>query len=120
MKKHYLCSTFFTLLLTANMFYGYTQDGGIKGIVHGKESALEVATVSVGNKSVLTGKDGEFSMSLKPGNYILTISHSGYENEKREIKIAAGNIESLNLTLIPLGQLGEVVVLGSRSFKERT
>jgi Outer membrane receptor proteins, mostly Fe transport len=120
MKKCGFLHSLLLFLLTGEVFYAYAQTGEVKGTVHGKESILQVATVSLGKSSVLTDKNGEFMLHASPGNYSLIISHSGYKNDTREIKIVAGYSQSFNITLTPVDQMGEVVVLGSRSFKQRT
>lgn len=120
MKKCGLLHVLLSFLLAGEVFYGFAQTGELKGTVHGKESVLEVATVSIGKASVLTDKNGEFILHAPPGNYSLIISHSGYKNDKREIKIVAGYSQSFDITLTPAYEMGEVVVLGSRSVKQRT
>jgi len=102
------------------MFYGYAQTGAINGKVQGREGALQAATVSTENTTVLTDKNGEFSLSMKPGIYMLTITNTGYKKIIREIKIEAGDTQSVDFILAPFEQMGEVVILGSRSVRQRS
>ena len=98
----------------------FAQDGHIKGKVTNGNENLPAATVSLGDKTMLTNIDGEFSFSVKAGSYQLTISHAGYKKIEESISIEAGITQKLNYTLSPAEQMGEVVVLGSRSVIQRS
>jgi iron complex outermembrane receptor protein len=97
------------------------QDGIIKGKVVGKErEVLQAATVSAGKKTVLTNNDGEFSFSIKPGTYTLTISYTGYQTIWQEVKVKANETIELNFILVAGEQMNEVRILGSRSMIQRS
>src|SRR6187402_2266233 len=98
----------------------FAQDGHVKGkITNGHENLLE-ATVSVGNKTMTTNIDGEFFLTIKAGRYLLIISHAGYKKIEDSISIEPGTIQKLNYALSAAEQMGEVVVLGSRSMTQRS
>jgi iron complex outermembrane recepter protein len=98
----------------------FAQDGHVKGkITNGHENLLE-ATVTVGNKTMVTNIDGEFFLTIKAGRYQLIITHAGYKKIEDSISIVAGNTQKLNYTLRPAEQMGEIVVLGSRSMIQRS
>ena len=108
--------TLFTLIL----YNVSAQNGIIKGTVKYGNEVLQAATVSLGNKATLTNNNGEFSFSVSPGNYKLIITHSGYQTIVQEIKVEASSIKRFDFTMTPNEQLGEVVVLGSRSLIQRS
>ena len=115
-NKHLL--TAFLSLLQASLIYA--QDGQVKGKITNGYENLPAATVSLGSKTMVTNIDGEFSFSLKAGTYLLTISHTGYNKIEDSISIESGITKKLNYSLNSAGQMGEVVVLGSRSALQRS
>ncbi len=119
MKKHWLHTILIIFLLSGVRFYGYAQTGTIKGKVQGREGALQVATVSAENITVLTDKNGEFSLTLKPGIYTLIITHISYKKIIQKIKIETNDTQSFDFILTPLDYIEEAVVLGSRSVIQR-
>lgn len=108
------------ITLQSNVFAQNTLNGLIKGKVKGKEDALEAATVSVGKNTVLTSQLGDYSISVKPGIYIITISYAGYQKIQQEVIVKSCETIELNFILVPGEQMGEVVVLGSRSVIQRS
>ena len=98
----------------------YAQEGQLKGMVKNENEPLEAATVSVANKTVLTDKNGKFSLSVLPGTYVLIITHTSYNKVEQQVTIIADHTQQLNFVMTPISQLGEVVVLGSRSLTART
>ncbi|MEA5458839.1 TonB-dependent receptor [Arcicella sp. LKC2W] len=68
-------------------------------------------------RGTVTNNDGEFNIAAKEGD-VLVLTFVGFE--KQEVKISASN---LNMTVVmkeDISQLGEVVVIGSRSTVART
>ena len=55
--------TAFVSLLQASLIYA--QDGQVKGKITNGHENLPAATVSLGNKTMITNIDGEFYFSLK-------------------------------------------------------
>jgi Outer membrane receptor proteins, mostly Fe transport len=108
---------FFTLLL-AN--FSPAQNIIVKGVVKGSPDPLPSATVSIGNKTVLTNDAGEFSISILPGIYKLTITHVGYQKIGQSISVNPSYIQSLDFIMTKNELMGEVVVLGSRSAIQRS
>lgn len=98
----------------------FAQDGTIKGRVQNGNEDLPSATVSLANLTVLTNNEGEFSVSVKSGTYILTLTHVGYEKIQRAVKVEAGNTHVINFIMSPVEQLDQVVILGSRSTIQRS
>jgi iron complex outermembrane receptor protein len=96
------------------------QKGTINGTVKGHEGVLQAATVAAGKTSVLTDNRGRFSISVDPGNHRLAITHVGYKEVLQEVTVANGNTQTVEVSLLPTGELDDVVVLGSRSLVQRS
>src|SRR5215204_3238500 len=116
----FLCHTISTLFVLLLTLTGYAQTGTIKGKVTGIEGALAAATVSIGNKIILTNLKGEFLIHANPGVYTLTITHVGYKKFEQQIQIEANTTQTLDVVIIPDWELDEAVVLGSRSRMPRS
>jgi iron complex outermembrane receptor protein len=112
----WLALIFFTGCTTVS----FAQNGVINGKVKDGETVLQAATVSVANNSTFTNSAGEFSISVKPGTYTLIITHVGYKKFEQPVLINAGETKMLEYKMIRDDQLGEVVVLGSRSLIQRS
>ncbi|HUP13197.1 MAG TPA: carboxypeptidase regulatory-like domain-containing protein, partial [Niastella sp.] len=100
--------------------FAFAQKGTITGRVTGNEGAIQSATVTAAKTSVLTDDKGSFSMSLNPGNHTIVITHTGYKEVMQELTIENGNTKNIEVVLIRGAELGEVVVLGSRSLVQRS
>jgi len=98
----------------------FTQNGIIKGTVKDGETALQAATISIEHKSALTNSDGGFYITIAAGTFTLTITHVGYKKIEQTIILNSGETKSFNFGMIKDGQLGEVVLLGSRSVTPRS
>ena len=98
----------------------FAQDGFIKGIVKDGEAVLQSATISIANKTILTNSNGEFSISLKPGAYIILITHVSYKRIEQSFTLNAGETKSFKFNMVREEQMDEVRVLGSRSFIQRS
>ena len=120
MKKNWLykiiLGTVFILLTVAVS----SQTAIIRGIVKSGEEVLPAATVSAGNKTIVTNNKGEFSFTVKPGTYFLTITYVGYKKFEQSVSIQSGQIEFLEVNMIKDEQMGEVMILGSRSKIQRS
>ena len=98
----------------------FSQNGLITGKVRYGKETLQSATISLGNKTTLSNYHGEFSFSVKPGDYTMSITHAGYKKIERTVSVNAGETKNFDFDMIPAEQLGEVVVLGSRSAVHRS
>ena len=110
-------SAIFFLLMNPCSF---SQTGIISGKVKYGDEVLQVATVSLGNKTKLTDRNGEFSFSVKQGNYKLIITHVGYKKIERDITVDADATKNFEFNMEPYEQIGEIVMLGSRSLIHRS
>jgi iron complex outermembrane receptor protein len=115
------CPGWLTLIFfTCGFSVSFAQNGIINGKVKDREIFLQAATISMAHKSTVTNSDGEFSFSVKPGTYSLIITHVGYKEFEQTITIKTGETRFLQFNLIRNEQLGEVVILGSRSVIQRS
>ena len=118
-------STFFYkgilfLLCFCKTIFLFAQDGIIKGRVYNDNEDLPNATVSLNNLKILTNNSGEFSFTAKPGAYTLTVTYVGYKKAEQPIRIEGGQTKTIDIVLTPNEQMGEVVVVGSRSATPRS
>ncbi|MBD0284586.1 MAG: TonB-dependent receptor [Flavisolibacter sp.] len=121
MKERFLNKSILVALLSLLQATSLlAQEGHIKGRVHNGSEDLPAATVSLGNKAVLTDNNGKFLISASPGVYTLIITYTGYKKIEQVIKIEAGKTQMLDFIMTPVEQLGEIVVLGSRSVVQRS
>jgi len=98
----------------------FAQNGTITGKVKYGNDVLQAATVALGNKTVLTDQNGEFSIPIKPGSYTIIITHAGYKKIEQAITVNAGDTKNFHFEMVPTDQLDEVVLLGSRSLIQRS
>ena len=108
------------LLCFCKTIFLFAQDGIIKGRVYNDNEDLPNATVSLGNQKMFTDNSGEFSFTAKPGAYTLTVTYVGYKKAEQPIRIEGGQTKTIDIVLTPNEQMGEVVVLGSRSLIQRS
>jgi iron complex outermembrane recepter protein len=119
-KDNLLFKIALIVLLAGFTIYGHAQTTIVKGKVRGNGEGLPFATISMGNKIVLSDLHGEFSLSLIPGIYSLIITHTGYKKIQQEVRIETRDTQTVDFNMKPVEQMGEVVVLGSRSFIQRS
>jgi iron complex outermembrane receptor protein len=96
------------------------QDGIIKGRVNNGSEDLPAAKVLLGDIIMFTDNSGAYSFSVKAGNYKLIVTHAGYQQIEKEVKIEADKIQIVDFFLLPDEHLGKVVVVGSRSATQRS
>jgi iron complex outermembrane receptor protein len=97
------------------------QEGIIRGKVEGQEKEiLQAATITAGKKTVITNNAGEFFILLQPGTHTLSLSHTGYQTFRQEVKLGADETIVLDFTLLPNDHMNEVRILGSRSMIKRS
>ncbi|MFN2440404.1 MAG: carboxypeptidase-like regulatory domain-containing protein, partial [Chitinophagaceae bacterium] len=115
-KPAWLAFIFFTFWITDS----FAQQAFIKGQVNDSEMALPNATVSVASNKAITNSKGEFSIVLKAGIHTVVVTHAGYKKFEQEIIVRADETQTITIGMIRAEQLGEVVVLGSRSVIQRS
>jgi iron complex outermembrane receptor protein len=96
------------------------QEGIISGSVFGSEGPLEAVTISVGSRSVISHKNGWFSLAAPAGKYKLSVTHVGYEAYFREVTIVSRSVQTFDIRLQASGEMGEIVILGSQAKVQRS
>ena len=121
MRRAYLYRIVVSTIVVLLMNHGsFSQTGIISGKVKHGDEVLQAATVSLGNKTVLTDHNGEFSFSIIQGNYQLIISYIGYKSIEMNITVEAGTTKNFDFDMVSQETMGEIVVLGSRSLIHRS
>ncbi len=120
LRKAVGSSCFCFVLFSFCLSVSQAQDGIIKGRVTGNDIILENATVSVAGQVFLTNISGEFSFTVIPGIYILTITHVGYKKAEQVVEVVKSQTLFLSINMITGELLAEAVVLGSRSYIQRS
>lgn len=100
--------------------FSFGQPGILTGQVRDGETALAGATISVANQTTVSNTKGEFVVTLDPGTFILSVTHTGYYALTRQIVIRSQQTDSVILNMVRREQLGEAVLLGSRSVIQRS
>jgi len=108
------------IVLLFQTVFAHGQEGHLKGKVTNGTDNLPLVTISLGEISQHTDNNGEYVFSLKPGSYLMSVTHEGYESVERNVLIVAGETQIIDFVLYPVNQLGEVVLLGSRSNIQRS
>ncbi len=75
--------------------------------------ALEGATVTVGDQTAKTGKDGSYSLNLTVGEYELTVQKGGYYTVTQNITVKDKALEVGTLKLEKIAEAGETEVLST-------
>lgn len=111
LKKITACFILFSIAISAS-----AQKGLVRGVVSGNTGPLINASVIVegSNTGTTTNNIGEFSLSLSPGKYNVSISYVGYEKHVINVTVKPGETTTINATLTPGIPDKEIVVVGSR------
>ena len=120
MRKIYLHIILSSLIIVFANTTSYSQNGIIKGTVKYGTEILQSATISLGNLIIHTDHNGQFSLSIKPGNYTITITHVSYNKIEQVISVEAGSTKNFDFIMTPNEQSGDIVVVGSRSLAQRS
>ena len=103
-----------TILLFTSFIFG--QNGTVSGVILDKEynnEPLPFANVVIKGTTIGTSTDdkGKYTLSVKPGSYVLEIGYLGYETKQIPFTIKAGEKKVIDYTLAADGvQLADVVI----------
>ena len=105
-----------TLFLTFMMFSAFAQSGTVSGNVSDADGPLIGATIKVVGTATgtVTDLDGNYSLDLSPGDYLLEATYTGFASNQQRISVTEGE-NTLNFTLEPGVVLTDIVVTGTRS-----
>ena len=111
-------TAFLGFMLCASLF---AQEVQLKGKVKAQSEVLSAASVSLGNKTVLTDQNGEFSFSIKPGTYLIIITHAGFKKTEHSITVGADKENKIEIDMTPDSRLlEEITVMGSKTGTPRS
>ena len=107
-------------VLLAGMGTAHAQQGTVQGTVRDAQSGdpLPGANISIVGTSIgaVSGPDGEFSLSVAPGEVEIQASFVGFGLRRTVATVAAGAVTTVELALsADLIGAGELVVIGSRN-----
>lgn len=110
------------LLLSLSLNSLWAQAGTIKGkVTNGTNAPFADINISLEGTQygAATESDGRYQINKIPsGNYVLVASGVGFQTQKEEITVEAGEIYTVNFTLDPANeQLQEVLVEGEQTNK---
>jgi len=98
----------------------YGQEGYVRGKITNGTEHIAFVSVTIGEMTVFTDPSGEYAFTVIPGSYLMSVTHDDHETIQRNLIIVAGETQILDFVLYPINQLGEVVLLGSRSNVQRS
>lgn len=103
----------------------FAQDGTITGTVTDGETdePLPGATVQIPSIGVgaATDANGEYTVSVEPGTYTLSVTFVGYSPIERDVEVTAGETVTADFTLeVSAEQLGQVTVQGLGLSQDRS
>ena len=120
MRKAFLNKILTGICIFSMSFIANAQNGLIKGKITNGAEVLSAATIVVGDKTIVSDTKGEFSISVIQGRYIITISYAGYKTIEREVTVTPRTVLHFDFILEPIDEMKNVIVVGSRSVKERS
>lgn len=80
----------------------FAQTGTLKGVVKDavtNETLIGASVLVAEGKGVVTDFDGNFSIQVNPGEYLVQISFVGYKTEEIKVKIVAGKTTEVEVLL---------------------
>jgi TonB-dependent SusC/RagA subfamily outer membrane receptor len=103
----------------------FAQEGTITGTVTDgdTEEPLPGATVQIPSigAGAATDADGEYTISVEPGTYTLSVTFVGYTPAEREVEVTAGETVTADFTLaVSAERLGQVTVTGLGISEDRS
>lgn len=113
-----------SMLLSLTALLSYAQNGAVRGVITSAENKpLPGASVWLEGTSHKTATDGSGSyvlQNIQPGNYLLKISASGMQARERQVQVAAGTTQTIEMVLEFKTQLLREVVVETKSFMEKS
>lgn len=110
-----------TTILLFLFLFSQTSYSQVRVKISGKVTSTEQEVLSYGTVLLegtsfgsTTNNDGEYNIDAPAGDYTLVTSFIGYQTFKKNIKLVAGKLETLNIVLTPyVSQIDEIVIVGS-------
>ena len=89
----------------------------VSGNVASAGEAIIGANILVAGSSTgtITDLDGNYSMDLPAGTYLIEVTYTGYTSQSFNVTLATGETKTMDIELTEGVSLGDVVVTGSRT-----
>ncbi len=116
-RENMIKSIYLTVIFLLSAGLAMAQNATLKGRVTDGETnePLIAASVHLGDKDgITTNERGDYTIeNLKPGEYKITVKFIGYENFEQKIRLKAGDVLVLNMSLKRTAQaIADVTVFG--------
>ena len=111
---HLILSIFMMLFAALSVS---AQNGTISGnVTDGNEGLIGASVQIVGTSTgTVTDFDGNYSISIAPGDYTIEVTYVGFSTQKKEVSISGGSSNTIDFLLTEGLGLDEIVVVGSRN-----
>jgi iron complex outermembrane recepter protein len=98
MNTKILIFLIFTLMLPP-VLYSQTISGTITEKETGKPLPYAAVLLSPANKSAVTDMNGKFTMTAKPGRYVLKVTYLGYKKYENEVELFSNQSATISVIL---------------------
>src|SRR5436305_532553 len=112
-KKRLKLLLFFVSSFAFSASFAQTIRGSVRDIT-GLNLAGASVTIQGSSKGAIADNDGNYSLAVAPGKYVLLASFVGYATQRAEVTVNEKGAEH-DFVLGNSGDLGTVTVVGSRS-----
>ena len=116
-QKFNLLTIFFCILFIMGTSSLIAQKGTINGTITDADGPLIGASIQIlgMGTGTVTDIDGNYSLSVDPGNYTVEARYIGYSAQTTSVDVTAGGTTTLNFTLSEGLVIDEIVVTGTRA-----
>lgn len=97
-------------------------NGTLRGIITDKETNEPIIGVVISantGQGTISGFDGDYSLSLPGGKYLITFSMVGYATKRMEITFSSGMEQELNVELSIQDEIFDAIVVSGSLFEKR-
>ncbi|MFZ5551930.1 MAG: TonB-dependent receptor [Bacteroidota bacterium] len=100
----------------------FSQNATLKGKVvdaSTSETLIGVNIITQNGTGVVTDLDGNYQLSLEPGNYSITFRYVGYVSKTEKITLTAGQVKVLDVSLSEANTELETVVVSAGRYEQK-
>lgn len=116
--KNYISILFFSFLFVNSM----AQEATIKGKIidnKTKEPLIGVHVLLNDGTGVASDINGDYKISTKPGEYTLVFRFVGYTNQTQTIKVTAGEVKIIDISLLEANTELDIVVVSAGRYEQK-
>ncbi len=111
------------LILVCSCIQIFAQKATIKGILRDSKSneTLIGVNISIENSTIgtTTNEEGNYELSVDPGNYKIIFSYIGYDNIIKSVLLKANQTETLDVSMGELQSMLDELVVTSSKFERK-